>query len=579
MHRILLVDDNEDDALLASAQIERALGKFSHRRVENALDFRHALVEEDWDLIICDHSMPQFDSRAALMIVKELKNETPFIVYSGHYSEQEGIQAMQRGASDFVEKGSPARLIPVVQRELNTSRLRRAKSVAENEIESLSRYDKLTRLPNRQFFLDIVDAKLTQLQEAHEQAALLYIDLDRFMRINESFGYQIGDFLIQTCAARLKSLPYNVTICRLSQDEFTLLLENCASNHDAIHLAEQILGRLGEPCYVTTPDQQTQELYLSASIGIAMFPLQGIDGPELIKNAESAMYRAKSQGGQRYLFYADELSGRASRRYMLELGLRHAISRGQIYLEFQPVFDLASEKLIGTEALVRWRNPEFGLIRPDEFIPLADETGMIIPLGEWVLREACLQTQRWHAAGYSHLNIAINFSAIQFRQEKLAEKVLPIILETGIAPDRIEVEITETVAMQDAESAIQTLKSLKNSGVRVAIDDFGTGYSSLSYLRKFPIDILKIDKSFVRDIETDPDDASIVRVINALGHALRLEMQAEGVENLEQLKFLQNEGCQRAQGYLFSMPRSAEAMTEMLAQYPSQFGFRQFGTT
>ena len=275
--------------------------------------------------------------------------------------------------------------------------------------------------------------------------------------------------------------------------------------------------------------------------------------------------------------YADELGGRASRRYLLELGLHHAIVQQQIYLEYQPVFDLANERLIGTEALIRWNHPDFGLIRPDEFIPLADETGVIISLGEWVLRQACLQTKAWHDAGYSHMGIAINVSAIQFRQDHIIERLLPIIRETGLSPESVEVEITETVAMQDAESTIQTLRGFKNAGVRIAIDDFGTGYSSLSYLRKFPIDILKIDKSFVRDIETDPDDASIVRVINALGHALRLEMQAEGVENSAQLRFLQNQGCQRAQGYFFSMPRIPEAISTLLDQYPKLHGFHHFG--
>lgn len=566
---------------MASAQLERALGKFHHRRVDNSQDFRHALIEDDWDLIICDHSMPQFDSRAALMIVKELQREVPFIVYSGQYSEVQGIQAMQSGASDFVEKGNPARLIPVVQRELNTARLRRAKYVAETEIEALSRYDTLTRLPNRQFFMDIVDTKLEQLKERSAHAAFLYLDLDRFMRINASLGFNVGDVILQICASRLKSLPSSSVICRLGQDEFAILLEDCDSVKRASEMAEEILAKLAEPCQlpslVTQVQQQAQELYLSASIGVTIFPQHGIDCAELLKNAESAMYRAKSQGGQCFQIYADELSGKASRRYLLELGLRHAIPRQQIYLEYQPVFDLANERLIGTEALVRWNHPDFGLIRPDEFIPLADETGVIISLGEWVLRQACLQTKAWHDAGYSHMGIAVNVSAIQFRQDHITERLLPIIRETGLSPEFVEVEITETVAMQDAESTIQTLRRFKDAGVRIAIDDFGTGYSSLSYLRKFPIDILKIDKSFVRDIETDPDDASIVRVINALGHALRLDMQAEGVENSAQLRFLQNEGCQRAQGYFFSMPRSPEAISTLLEQYPTHFGFRRFG--
>ena len=579
--RILLVDDNEDDALLASAQLERALGKFQHRRVDNSQDFRHALIEEDWDLIICDHSMPQFDSRAALMIVKELQREIPFIVYSGQYSEVQGIQAMQSGASDFVEKGNPARLIPVVQRELNTTRLRRAKYVAETEIEALSRYDTLTRLPNRQFFMDIVDTKLEQLKERNAHAAFLYLDLDRFMRINASLGFSVGDLILQICAGRLKSLPTSSTICRLGQDEFAILIEDCVSISQANKITEEILVKLAEPCQLPPlliqTQSQAQELYISASIGIAMFPQHGSNCTELLKNAESAMYRAKSRGGQCYQLYADELGGRASRRYLLELGLHHAIVQQQIYLEYQPVFDLANERLIGTEALIRWNHPDFGLIRPDEFIPLADETGVIITLGEWVLRQACLQTKAWHDAGYSHMGIAINVSAIQFRQDHIIERLLPIIRETGLSPESVEVEITETVAMQDAESKIQTLRGFKNDGVRIAIDDFGTGYSSLSYLRKFPIDILKIDKSFVRDIETDPDDASIVRVINALGHALRLEMQAEGVENSAQLRFLQNQGCQRAQGYFFSMPRIPEAISTLLDQYPKLHGFHHFG--
>gem|GEM_PF-853885 len=559
---ILIVDDSEDDALLVSAQISRAVRNTEFLRVDSSTSLRQALQRKHWDLIICDHAMPQFNSRAALDVVKDLSPDTPFIIYSGHYDEQEGIAAMQMGARDFIEKDNPARLLPVIQRELNTVHLRRAKEQAEMFAESLSRYDDLTRLPSRHFFRDLVEETLREARIDGYKLALLYLDLDRFMRINDSFGYQTGDLLMQTVATRLKAICGSHTLSRLGQDEFAILLHGIEDNNSVKQFIEKVTQRFEEGCTVND-----QEFFLTFSIGACLFPENGNDAATLIKNAESAMFSAKRQGGNRHHFYVGETNNTASRRLRLENSLRHALDRKEIYLAYQPILDLHTRRIVATEALARWQHPEFGNIPPDEFIPIADETGLIIELGEWVLRTACAQTHQWHAMGFEDVSVAVNCSATQFRQEQLARRFIPIILESGLKPAHVELEITESVAMHDANHTIEVLRELKAQGVQISIDDFGTGYSSLAYLKRFPIDILKIDKSFVHDITHDSEDAAIVRAIAALAKAMRISVLAEGVETSAQYHFLSREGCNRVQGYFFSKPVAPEVVVTMLQQH------------
>lgn len=559
---ILIVDDSEDDAMLVSAQISRTVRNTEFLRVDSSQSLKKALDEKHWDLIICDHAMPQFNSRAALAIVKGASPETPFIIYSGHYDEQEGIAAMQIGARDFIEKNNPARLLPVIQRELNTVHLRRAKEQAELFAESLSRYDDLTRLPSRYFFRDLVEQAIQEAHTENQNMALLYLDLDRFMRINDSFGYQTGDVLMQAVATRLKGIVGTHTLSRLGQDEFAILLHKIEDAESIKHFIEALTHRFNEGCVVNN-----QEFFLTFSIGVCTFPDDGTDAATLIKNAESAMFAAKRQGGNQYHFYVSETNGGTSRRLRLENSLRYAVERKELFLLYQPIIDLATRRIVATEALARWNHPEFGLVAPDEFIPIADESGLIIDLGEWVLRTACEQTRHWHDLGFDDISIAVNCSATQFRQEHLAQRFIPIILKSGLKAEHVELEITEGVAMHDVNHTIEMLGQLKQIGVQISIDDFGTGYSSLAYLKRFPIDILKIDKSFVQDVTHNTDDAAIVRAISALAKAMRLSVLAEGVETLAQYNFLRHEGCNRVQGYYFSRPVAPDTILALLRQH------------
>jgi len=548
--RVLIVDDSEDDAHFVARELGRVYQGWRFARVESPEEMERALAEHEWDLVISDHLMPAFDAIAALDLLKRTKKDIPFIIYSGEIGPDRGVSAMQGGASDVVEKGSAARLLAVVARELEHRRTRYAKEVAERSVVQLANYDDLTSLPNRSLLLELMQLRLLDDSGSPVQAALFFLDLDRFMRINDSFGYPTGDALIRQVAARLQALAAeHHIVARLGQDEFAVFVDGIASIDDARRFAERLMRRFGS-AFV----QNGQDFFLTASVGVSVYPAHGTDPQALLKNAESAVFEAKKQGRNNFQVYRNDLNSGSGRRFRLESDLRLAVGRKQVFLLYQPVIDMRSRRIVAVEALARWRHPELGLVPPDEFIGLADESGVIVEIGDWVLRTACEQAVSWHRAGYPDLVISVNFSAAQFKERDLAARVEAALRDTGLPGRALEVEITETVAMQNAESTIASFRTLKRMGVRISIDDFGTGYSSLSYLKRFPIDILKIDKSFVRDITTDSDDAAIVRTIAALGRTLKLMVVAEGVETQGQVDFLASEGCDRMQGYLFSRP-------------------------
>jgi len=563
--RILIVDDSEDDAFLLSKQLSGAIPQCEFRRVDSAKSMREALEERDWDIVISDHSMPGFDSAEALTILKQSKCAAPIIIYTGQLDQTVGLLAMERGARDYVPKHSPERLIPALQRELEHARLARDKAAAEQSLVKLVNYDELTGLPNRTRFRELIVRKVLTGDARHGSAALFYIDLDRFMRINDSFGYPTGDALIRQVAARLSGcLGPSDVLARLGQDEFGILKPGASDPAAATQLADCIMSRFG-----TAFVENGQEFFVTASVGASLYPQHGGDEHTLLKNAESAMFAVKKQGRNGFQMYQHTLNHDSSQRLRLENALRHAIEREEFHLVYQPILDMRTRRIVGAEALIRWRHPELGLIPPDQFIPLADETGLIRPIGEWVLKTASAQFAEWHRQGLDWLTVSVNVSAQQFRQEDLAARVASILNESGIDPHRLAVEITETVAMQDAATTIETLKRLKGMGVSISIDDFGTGYSSLAYLKRFPIDTLKIDRSFVRDILVDMDDAAIVDVVTSLGRALNLSVVAEGVETLGQFEYLAEHGCDRMQGFFFSKPIDA---TEFVALVKKQVG-------
>ena len=561
--RVLIVEDSDDDARLLYSELTRTNGNISYTRVDCAEDMRAALLESDWDIVISDHSMPRFSSLEALDLLKECGKDIPFIIYSGDVSEHVEVAAMCSGAQDSIVKGNFARLLPAIEREIHGAAVRRAKEQADARVHKLAYYDNQTGLPNRNLFCDHVGRKIEQ---AGRQASAIYLlDIDRFLRINNCFGHKVGDALMRQVAQRLQEcVPEQGMVARCGSDEFAVYLGNVSGDRQARDAAEQIRSAFAKPFV-----DGTLEFYITVSIGIVAAPRDGDDVPELLINAETAMFRAKNLGGNNYQFYAREMGTVAGAQLVLESALRKAVAREELLLEYQPNFNVGTGALTGVEALVRWRHPEIGVLQPDDFIPLANESGLIVEIGAWVLRNACRQAKLWHDAGHAGLTMAVNVSAVQFWQPGLVRTVAQVLAETGIDPQCLELEITESVLMRNVDTTVTTLQALKSMRVKISVDDFGTGYSSLSYLRRFPIDILKIDKSFSNDVIEDVESAAIVQAIGALARGLGLATVAEGVETREQLDFYRQQHCDRVQGYLFSAPRSVAQVTEMLGIHGS----------
>ena len=430
----------------------------------------------------------------------------------------------------------------------------------EEELLHLANHDALTSLPNRSLLLDRLSQALVFAGRSAGQVAVMLIDLDRFKNINDSLGHDAGDKIIMEIGRRLSSsVRTGDTIARLGGDEFVVIRPDVVRADAVAVLAQQILEALARPMTI-----QGHEFYPTGSIGISMFPKDGHDSQTLLKNADTAMYRAKDAGRNNFQFYAHEMNARALDRIKMESGLRHALERAEFALHYQPQMDIVTGRIIGLEALLRWVPPGQDPVFPSDFIPIAEETGLIVPVGEWVLRTACAQRKAWHDAGqFLSARMAVNLSARQFKQQDIVKMVSTVLEQTACAPEWLELEITESVIMEDPEAAAQTLRRLSDMGVRLSIDDFGTGYSSLSYLKRFPIDSLKIDRSFVRDITTDVDDAAIVKAVIALARSLKLTVIAEGVETVEQLGFLREQQCHQVQGYYLSRPLALEGLERL----------------
>ncbi len=434
---------------------------------------------------------------------------------------------------------------------------------SEQQLEFMAHHDPLTHLPNRLLFNARLAHAVQRARRERTLVALLFLDLDRFKTINDSLGHPVGDRLIQAVAERLQhTVREEDTVARLGGDEMTVIVEEIRHSRDVALMAQKLLDAFKRPFQL-----DGQEVFVTASMGISLFPADGEDVATLVKNADAAMYRAKEQGRNNYQFYTAELTAMAFERLALESSLRRAMERDELELYYQPQVSLRRGCITGAEALVRWHHPEMGLVPPSRFIPIAEESGLIIPIGAWVLEQACRQARAWREAGYTALTVSVNLSARQFLQKELAETVAAILERTGADPASIELELTETTFSQNTEETLQTLWQLKELGVALAIDDFGIGYSSLSQLKRFPVDRLKIDQSFVRDIPRDADDAAISRAIIALGHSLQLKVIAEGVETLAQREFMQEAGCDLMQGYLFSPPVPAAHLGELLAEH------------
>jgi len=434
---------------------------------------------------------------------------------------------------------------------------------SQERLHYMAHHDALTKLPNRALLLDRLTQSLAYARWHRRLVAVMFLDLDRFKRINDTLGHAAGDQLLRALALRLKAtLRERDTVARFGGDEFVMLLDDVASEKDVALLANKVLEAMTQPYQI-----DAHAFHLTASIGISLYPGDGQDTGTLLRNADIAMYRAKDLGKNTYQFYSAEMSHRAFERLALEGSLRRALEQKEFVIYYQPQVNMATQELLGMEALLRWQHPELGLLAPADFLALLEETGLIIAVGDWVLRSACEQARAWCNAGLAPVRVAVNLSGHQLRQANFCATVTQLLKTYHLPNGCLELEITENVLMQDAERALSALAQVDRTCIRVAIDDFGTGYSSLGYLKRFPIDTLKIDRSFVRDITTDPQDAAIVRSVIAMARSLNLEVIAEGVEHEEQLAFLRNEQCHIIQGYFISPPLPAPEATAFLISH------------
>ncbi len=474
-----------------------------------------------------------------------------------------------QGLADCDATGRPVLLLGTIQ---DVSERKQA----EERIRTLAYYDSLTHLPNRQLYNEQLNFALSSARRHLNKVATVLFDLDHFKRINETLGHSLGDRLLVAVAERLRqcvrdydavsraepsSNKSGTTLARLGGDEFILAMADIDRAEDAAKAAQRLIQAMQAPFRL-----DEHEIVVTASIGISLYPDDGEDAETLLKNADSALYHAKDAGRNNYQFYNQSMNAKAFARLSLEGSLRRALEKQEFLLHYQPQVDARSGAIVGAEALIRWRHPDLGLVPPLDFIPLAEESGLIVPMGEWVLQTACAELRAWQDAGHGTLRMAVNLSGRQFRQQDLVKTVQCAIAAAGIDPQFLELEITESMLMQDAAETTRLLDNLKTLGVKLSVDDFGTGYSSLSYLKRFPLDALKIDRSFIRDIVSDPDDAAITTAILAMAGGLGLEVVAEGVETMEQLDFLRGRHCQMIQGYLFSKPLPSEQIRALLCE-------------
>ena len=434
------------------------------------------------------------------------------------------------------------------------------RTYAEEQIKHLAYHDALTNLPNRLLFKDRLSVALSHAHREGTSLAVLFLDLDRFKVINDSLGHNIGDQLLQAVATRIAACVRDSdTVARLGGDEFTILLPRLNRSQDVAPIAGKIIDAVRYPFHI-----EGREFYITTSIGISVYPEDGSDAETLIKNADTAMYQAKELGRDNYQLFNAHVNAKALQRIALEHGLRRALPNGELSVHYQPILDLRSGRITGMEALLRWTHPDMGAVPPALFIPIAESTGGMVPIGSWALRQACLQARQWHDAGHKSLSLAVNLSVTQLQSSDLVETVRAVLQETGFPARLLELEITESGAMHNPETSIRVLYELKKLGLRISLDDFGTGHSSLSYLKRFPVDTLKIDQSFVQDTTSDPDAAAIVTAIIAMAHSLRLKVIAEGVEYTEQANFLRRHDCDQLQGYLITPPVPADKFIEIV---------------
>ncbi|MEN6585075.1 MAG: GGDEF domain-containing response regulator [Sulfuricella sp.] len=558
--RVLFVEDSEDDMELMLDALHRAYGDLLHQRVDTAGALRVVLKQGKWDVILCDHNLPGLDAPSAMRIAQQENPDIPFLIVSGLIEEEVAVATMMAGAADTIDKNNLARLVPAVEREMKKSCAMQDLKLAREQIDHIAYYDLLTGLPNREFLVRKVNQLLERFPVA-EKFALLVININRFLQIPRTLGMDAGNETLRVIGGRIReSVGYAGFVARLGGDRFAVLLP-LGVQEDALM---QCIARINDSSSEVL-NIAGQELFLNCSLGISVYPEDGCDFNDLFINAETAMNRARAERGRNFQFFDSGMNASGQEQLVLEHALHRAIKHEEFILHYQPQFDLRNGRMIGVEALLRWQPPDGSLVSPDKFIPLLEETGLIVPVGEWVLRKACEQNRAWQQAGLPPITVAVNLSAIQFHQADLVPMVQRVLEQTGLAPRYLELEITENSAMHHEEAIIATLTELRAMGVSLAIDDFGTGYSSLSYLQRFPVNKLKIDRSFVSDIGEHANGGSLVKAIVSLAQNLGLRVIAEGVETMAQSGFLSSCGCEEVQGYLYGRPLSAEIIVSHMA--------------
>ncbi len=556
-HQAILIIDDDD-------QIRALLGDLfadAHHCVmaSSAEEAMQVMKTIKFDLVLSDINMGGISGLELVPHILRENPETVVVMISGQQTIEAAIEALRSGAFDYITKPfAIPHVEAAVRRALLHHDLLEAKRRYENDLEELvsertaevqrlAYFDQLTNLPNRVLFADRLTQAVKQAEVNNQLLATVLLRLDAFQKVGETLGHAISDRLLQEAAARLNQIvTEQTTIARFESDEFALLLTDVSGPESVAEVLRKLIESMKRPFVV-----DAHELYLTASIGASMFAVDGRDAPQLLNSAGIALNRAKSGGGNGYQFYRAEMNAQAIKRLTLETELRRALDHDELLLYYQPQIDLVTRRIVGAEALIRWQHPRLGFLLPAEFISLAEDTGLILPLGEWVLRTACYQLAAWNKAGLRDLRIGLNVSPRQFQEKDFPRTVARLLAEAAIDPTAIELEITETSIMGKAQEVVTLLSDLKEMGLSIAIDDFGMGYSSLSYLKRLPIDMLKIDRTFVSDSTTDSDAAALVLTIITLAHNLRMKVMAEGVETDDQLQLLRLLKCDQAQGFLF----------------------------
>ena len=560
---VLLVEDNPGDARLVEIMLNEVQSNPVILNHVSSLAAAHDFLNsKEVDLVLLDLSLPDSQGLECINKIQLLNNSLAIIILTGLDDQDFAIKTMQQGAQDYLVKGEGDGhlMLRAIHYAIERKQI-------EQRLTKLVHFDSLTGLANREYFNITFTRAVEQADRRNQTLGLMFLDLDHFKEINDTLGHLMGDKLLVCIAERLKSCVRSIDfIARLGGDEFVIILDDIKTSKIATNIAEKILSALSNPV-----DLANTEVFISSSIGITLFPDDGDNVNDLLKHADVAMYKAKDLGRNNFQFYTSELNTKIIQAIDIKNDLRGAIGRNELTLYYQPKISIIDNKIIGAEALLRWHHPVRGMVPPNDFIPIAEQSGLIIDIGQWVIREAIKQTKKWQQTLLPDFSMAINLSVKQFHNRDLIEFIETELGHSGVNASTIELEITESLLMEKSDQEQDILKELSEKGFKISMDDFGTGYSSLSYLKRFTIDVLKIDRSFISDVMSNPDDAEIVKAIIVMAHALKLTVVAEGVESEAQLGFLKQLKCDQSQGFLVSKPIPAREFEQLFREKNDEY--------